>query len=179
MSFAAVRQSLLRDFVLCVEAGNVPPLNTYFAHYVKDGCTAAADDYRLVPITASASRFANTSSGCLTDCLFDLQSKYQQLVPDDWGGHVEKGSRDIATIGFNIREGVVLDIQEIQEATAYVDWARPKLDSLAWQNLLIHAVVEFGRYCHVQQVCLQPQYESSAKASGFVYDKALGCFVSA
>lgn len=177
MSFAEVRQTLLRDFVLCVERQSVPPLNTYLPGYVQSGCTVAPDDYRLLPITSPVVRFANSSSDCLTDCMLDLQSKYQQFVPDDWGGHLEKGSRDIGVIGFNILEGVVLDILEINPTTSYVAWAEPKLNALDWRRLLIHAVVDFGRYCKAKQIRLQPHHDGSAKASGFVYDQALNRFV--
>jgi hypothetical protein len=113
----------------------------------------------------------------LTDCLIDLQCKFQQFVPDDWGGHLEKGSRDVGVIGFDILDGVVLDIQEISKTTSYVEWAEPKLNALDWERLLIHAVVDFGRSCQAKQVRLQPQYEVSAKASGFVYDQVTDCFV--
>jgi hypothetical protein len=203
MGFAEVRRTLLRDFVLSVEQGKVPPLSGYLPDYVKSGFSVVPEDFRLLPLTPPALRFVNSSSHCVTDCLLDLQSKYQQFVPDDWGGHQEKGSRDLAVIGFNIREGLVLDILEIDKTTSFVDWAEPKLNSLDWERLLIHAVVDFGRYCQAQAVRLQPahcypagtdvaadptklaevqaelkqRYDGSARASGFVYDQGADCFV--
>ena len=177
MSFAEDRQTLLREFVLCVENQSVPPLSAYLPDYVKSGCTVAPDDFRLLPLTPPAVRFANTSSDCSTDCMLDLQSKYQQVVPDAWGGHLERGNRDIGVIGFNILEGVVLDILEINQTSSYIAWAEPKLNSLDWQRLLIHAVVDFGRSCQVKQVRLRPEYDRSAQASGFVFDQRLDCFV--
>ena len=135
--------------------------------------------------------------------MFDLQSKYQQFIPDGWGGHFERGSRDIGVIGFNILEGVVLDIGEINPTTSYVEWAQPKLNSLFWERLLIRAVVDFGRYCQAKQIRLPPahrcsaeaeivadpakseefqqalkqRYDGSAQALGFDFDQSLDCFV--
>ena len=203
MSFTEVRQALISDFALCVDGEKLPPLSSYLLDYVKPGSEVVPDDYRLLPLTAPALRFVNSSSNCLTDCILDLQSKYQHYIPDGWGGHYERGSRDIGGIGFNIIEGVVLDIQEINETTSYVEWARPKLDSLIWERLLIHAVVDFGRYCQAKQIRLQPahrypaeaevladpaksaefqqelkqRYDDSAKAMGFDFDHSLDCFV--
>ena len=205
MSFTEVRRALVRDFVLCFDHEKLPPLSSYLPDYVKSGCPVVADDYRLLPLTAPALRFANTSSNCLTDCMFDLQSKYQQFIPDGWGGHFERGSRDIGVIGFNILEGVVLDIGEINQTTSYVEWAQPKLNSLFWERLLIRAVVDFGRYCQAQQIrlpsahrCpaeaagvadpakseefqqeLRQRYDGSAEALGFAFDQSLDCFVLA
>lgn len=203
MSFVDVRQSLVRDFISCVEDKKVPPLGGYFPDYVKTGCDVPLDDYRLVPLTSTSLRFLSTSSNCLTDCMLELQSKYQQFVPDDWGGHMEKGRRDLGVIGFNILEGVVLDIQEINPTAAYLDWAEPKLNALEWERLLIRAVVDFGRSCGAEQIRLQPaesypagadvaadparlaqvrdalkqRYDANAKASGFEYDESVDRFV--
>jgi hypothetical protein len=203
MDFAELRQTLLRDFAFCVEKEKVPPLSECLPDYVKGGCEVAPDDYRLLPLTAPSLRFVNTSSHCLTDCMIDLQCKYRQFIPDDWGGHIEKGQRDLGVIGFNILEGVVLEILEINETGSFVDWAKPKLDSLHWERLLIQTVVDFGRSCEAKQIRLQPahrypvgaqvaadparsaevrevlkqRYDESAKACGFDYDPELDFFV--
>ena len=203
MSFTEVRQALVRDFVFCVDHEKLPPLGSYLSDYVKSGCTVVPDDYRLLPLTAPTLRLVSTSSDCLTDCLLELQSKYQQFVPDDWGGHMEKGRRDLGVIGFNILEGFVLDILEINPTAVHLDWARPKLDALDWERLLIHAVVDFGRSCQARQIRLQPahrypvgiqeaadparlaeirdglkqRYDGSAQASGFDFDQSLDRFV--
>jgi hypothetical protein len=144
-----------------------------------------------------------TSSDCLTDCMFELQSKYQQFIPSDWGGHMEKGWRDLAVIGFNIESGPILDIQEIHPTTGYPEWAEPKLSALQWERLLIRTVVEFGRACDAGQVRLLPahrcplgreleespvqraqtqqqlkrQYDDNAQALGFEYDQQAEQFV--
>ena len=203
MSFTQVWQAIVDDFVLCVDQEELPPLSGYFPDYVKSGSAVVPDDYRLVPLTPDSLRLLITSSNCLTDCMFELQSKYQQFVPDDWGGHLEKGRRDLGVIGFNVQEGIVLDIQEINKTTGYVDWAEPKLAALHWERLLIHAVVDFGRHCQAKQIRLQPahrypvdaetaadpaklaecqeellqNYDRSAQSSGFHFDEALDCFV--
>ena len=203
MSYADIRQSLVRDFASCVDDKRVPPLGGYFPEYVKTGCEVPLDDYRLVPLTATTLRFLVTCSNCLTDCMLELQSKYQQFVPDDWGGHMEKGRRDLGVIGFNILEGVVLDIQEINPTAAHLEWAEPKLNALEWERLLIRAVVDFGRVCGAKQIRLQPahsypagaevaadpvrladvrevlkkRYDDNANASGFAYDEGVDRFV--
>jgi hypothetical protein len=177
MTFADTWQSILHDFVLCVERGNIPPLSTYLSDYVASGSAEAAGDYRLVPLTPPAVRFANTSSDCSTDCMLELQAKYQQIVPDDFGGHLEKGNRDIAVIGFNVLDGPVLDIVEINKTTSYVEWSEAKLEPLDWQQLLVHAVVDFGRFCGAKQVRLPKEHDRCARAGGFVLDEGRGCFV--
>ncbi len=203
MSFTEVRQTIVHDFVFCVDHEKLPPLSGYFSDHIKSGCEAAPADYRLVPLTPAALRCLITSSNCLTDCMFELQSKYQQFVPDDWGGHMDKGRRDLAVIGFNILEGVVLDILELNPTTAHLDWAQPKLDALEWERLLIHAVVDFGRSCQAEQIRLLPahrcpvgaeaeadgakavefqdelkrRYDGSARTSGFIYDQTSDRFV--
>lgn len=203
MSFAEVRETLLRDFVLSVERQQVPPLSGYLPDYVKPGGAIELDDYRLVPLTATALRFLLPSSLCLTDGMLELQSKYAQFVPDDWGGHFEKGSRGLGVIGFNIRDGIVLEIVEINPATSYAAWAASKLESLEWERLLIRAVTEVGRCWQAQQIRVQPAhrhpvsaelaadparaaafqeelkrtYDASAQACGFRWDQALDCFV--
>ena len=203
MDFAEVRQTLLRDFEFCVEREQVPPLSTYLPTYVKTDGTVAPEDYRLLPLTAGSLRFASTSSSCLTDCLLDLQAKYQHFIPDGWGGRMERGSRDIGVIGFNILEGVALDIVEINQTSTYLEWAETRLAPLYWERLLIHAVVAFGRSCQAQEVRLQPAhrysggvplaadpaqaariqealrqtYDASAEALGFDFDQGRDCFV--
>ncbi len=203
MSFADVRQSLVRDFVTCVETQQVPPLAGYFSEHVKSGCEVSLDDYRLVALIPSGLRYLVTSSNCVTDCMFELQSKYAQFVPDDWGGHMEKGRRDVGVVGFNILEGIVLDIQELNPTGAHLDWAQPKLNALQWERLLIHAVVDFGRSCGAKQIWLQPahgcpvepdvaadpvrlatardelkqRYDDHATAAGFAYDPSVDRFV--
>ncbi len=192
MELAEARQSLVRDFVLVANQSNVPPLSDYFAEYVKPGGEVAADDFRLVPLTPPCLRFLMTTSDCLTDCMFELQSRYQQFIPSDWGGHMEKGWRDLAVIGFNIEQGPVLEIEEIQPTTGYPEWAEPKWCALDWPQLLIRAVIEFGRACGAQEVRMIPasryplgrdqqdseamqaerkqRYDDSARALGFDYD---------
>jgi len=203
MGFMEAWQAIVDDFVLCVDHEKLPPLSRFLSDYVKTGCDVAPADYRLVPLTPDLLRCLITSSNCLTDCMFELQSKYQQFVPDDWGGHMDKGRRDLAVVGFNILEGVVLEIQELNPTTAHLDWAQPKLDALEWERLLIRAVVDFGRHCQAKQIRLQPahrqpigaesaadpvksaglreelrqRYERIARESGFDFDRSLACFV--
>ncbi|NLF70185.1 MAG: hypothetical protein GX575_14195 [Candidatus Anammoximicrobium sp.] len=200
MSFTEAWQTLVENFVLCIDHEKVPQLGGYFSEYVKSGCEVAAADFRLVPLTPDLLRCLITSSNCLTDCMFELQSKYQQFVPDDWGGHMDKGRRDLAVVGFDILEGVVLDILELNPTAAHLDWAQPKLDSLEWERLLIRAVVDFGRSCRARQVrvlpasgcpskrgaatgveespeALKQRYDGAAEASGFEYDQTLDRFV--
>lgn len=177
MTFAEVRHTLLRDFVHCVERGQVPPVSAYLAEYVQPGCSAEPSDFRLVPLTPCVIRFANTSSNCLTDGMWELQSKYQQFVADDFGGHVEKGSRDLAVIGFNVVDGVVLDVQEIEQTCACVDWAEPILATLDWQGLLLRALVEYGRFCRATQIRLAREFEAVANAHGFDFAPQLNCYV--
>jgi hypothetical protein len=177
MNSVETRHAMLRDFALCVDNASLPPLRGYLTDYVKSGCAVEPEDFRLLPLTPSIIRFANTASDCLTDCLLDLQAKYRQFVPDDWGGHFVKGSRDLGVIGFNILEGVVLDIREINPTSSYEEWAAPMLDALDWQGLLVHAVVDFGRCCQARQIRLQPEHERVAEASGFVRDTETAGFV--
>ncbi len=203
MSFASVRQTLCRDFTSCFDQGKVPPLRGYLADYVKSGCTVVAEDFRLLPLTATSLRFLNATPNFLTDCLLELQSKFAEFVPDDWGGHLEKGHREIGVIGFNVLEADVLDIREIAPTTTFLGWAEPKLKSLEWEQLLLRAVIDFGRYCKAKQIRLradscspvgseqtadgEPPVESAndrkqisndrARALGFEYDRELDCFV--
>ncbi len=177
MISAEARQMLLRDFMLCVENGRIPPLRSYFSDYLVSGAAAEPGDYRLVPLTPPVLRFANTSSDCATDCMLELQSKYQHVMPDDFGGHLEKGSRDIGVIGFNLLDGPVLDILEIQQATCYVEWAEARLEVLDWQQLLVQAVVDFGRSCQATQIRLVKEQDRCARARGFAFDKTLDRFV--
>lgn len=203
MGVVEARPALARDFVRAASKAEVPPLSDYLADFVPAGCEAVPDDFRLVPLTPPCLRLLMTSSDCLTDCMFELQAKYQQFIPSDWGGHMEKGWRDLAVIGFNIEPGPILDIQEIHPTTGYPDWAEPKLNALQWERLLIRTVVEFGRACDAQQVRLLPahryplgrdleespslrdqtrqqlkrQYDDSAQALGFEYDPQLEQFV--
>jgi hypothetical protein len=204
MSLTETKDALSRDFVTCVEQDKIPPLGDYLPDYVKSGCSVEPADFRLVPISTTSRRFLNTSSDCVTDCMIELQCKYEQFVPDDWGGRMERGWRDIGVIGFNMIEGNSLEIQEINETKCHVDWAQPKLASLDWERLLIHAVIDFGRYCKAAQIRLLPahrcypgealagstpestaefqqqmkqRYDGSAEASGFAYDEATDSFV--
>lgn len=203
MSFADVWQSLLGDFLRSINEEKVPPLSGYFADYVQRGCEVEPDDYRLMALTPSTLQLVATSSNCLTDCMFELQSKFKHFVPDDWGGHMEKGRRDLGVIGFNILEGPVLDILEINKTGGYLDWAEPKLDALHWERLLIRAVVDYGRSCGAKQIRLQPahacplgieaaadpaqrallqeelkqRYDANATAMGFQFDENLDRFV--
>jgi len=167
----------MRGFVRCVDDQCVPPLGAFLPDFVREGYTVAPDDFRLLPLTPALVQLANVSSHCLTDCAFHLQSKYRQTIPDAWGGHLERGSRDVAIIGFNILEGVVLDILEINQPDSYLAWAEPILDALNWQQLLVRAVVEFGQSCQAQQIRLQPPYAGQVQPSGFAFDPALGCAV--
>jgi hypothetical protein len=135
--------------------------------------------------------------------MIELQCKYQQFIPDSWGGRTERGSRDLAVIGFNILEGIVLEIREVNTTTSFRDWAEPNLNRLRWDGLLIHAVIDFGRACQAREVTLpsassgvggaRPQsglvkpaelqaelearYDGNAKAFGFGYDAGRGSFV--
>lgn len=192
MELAEARQSLVRDFVLVASQSNVLPLSDYFAEYVKAGGEANADDFRLVPLTPPCLRFLMTTSDCLTDCMFELQSRYQHFIPSDWGGHMEKGWRDLAVIGFNIEPGPVLEIEELEPTRGYPEWAEPKWDALEWSQLLIRAVIEFARACGVRQILMAPasryplgrdqhdsaalqaelqqRYDDSARAMGFDFD---------
>ncbi|GEM_PF-1983998 len=203
MGFADVRQTLIRDFVQSVPAGHVPPLETYFQDFVREGEEAAASDYRLVPLTPPGLRLRYTSSNCLTDCMLELQSRYRQFVPSDWGGQVQKGWRDLGVIGFSILEGPELEIVEINTAEGFAEWAQPKRQALAWDRLLIRAVLDFAQASQVRQVRLQPaknyamgsetprdparlaeikatleqRYDGSATAMGFIWNETLDCFV--
>ena len=203
MSFVDVWQSLLGDFLLSIKEEKVPPLSGYFADFVKSGCEVVPDDYRLVALTPASLQLVATWSNCLTDCMFELQSNFKQFVPDDWGGHMEKGRRDLGVIGFNILEGPVLDILEINKTGGYLDWAEPKLNSLEWERLLIRAVIGYGRSCGAKQIRLQPahacplgieaakdpaqrallqeelkqRYDANATAMGFQYDPSIDRFV--
>jgi hypothetical protein len=167
MHVAEAGRTLAREFIRLASEADVPPLAETFAEFVKTGHEAAPDDYRLVPLTPPCLRLLMTSSDCLTDCMFELQSRYQQFIPSDWGGHMEKGWRDLAVVGFNIEPGPVLDILELEPTTGFPEWAQPKLDALDWQRLLIRAVVDFGRACHAQQVYAS---DENARALGFDYD---------
>ncbi|MCL4203227.1 MAG: hypothetical protein KJ000_12055 [Pirellulaceae bacterium] len=203
MVLAEARRSLIRNFALGVGDAQIPPLEGYFADCVRPGCEAAADDYRLVPLAPIALRFLMTSSDCLTDGMIELQSRYQQFIPSDWGGHMDKGWRDIGVVGFNVEDGPVLDILEINPTAGYLDWAEPKLSLLHWERLLVRAVVELGRGCGATQIRLQPahayplgqdaadapeqlaqfeqalkqRYDATAKALGFQYDSDLDRFI--
>lgn len=203
MALAEARRTLIRDFALGVGDAKVPSLEGYFADCVRAGCEAAADDYRLVPLTPIALRFLMTSSDCLTDGMIELQSRYEQFIPSDWGGHKDKGWRDIGVVGFNVEDGPVLDVLEINPTAGYLDWAEPKLNLLHWERLLVQAVVELGRCCGATQIRLQPahayplgrdaaddperlaqfeeelkqRYDGTANALGFKYDEGLDRFV--
>jgi hypothetical protein len=203
MSPTVTRQRLLHDFASCWESDQVSPLDSYLSDYVKDGCNVDVEEWRLVPLNATSVSVRGTSPDCLADCLIELQSKYQQFVPDDWGGRMERGWRYIGVIGFNILDDVVFDVQELCEATTHVDWAVPKMELLFWERVLLHAVVDYGRHCGAKQVrlprtpccprrptavtestaptdvqqTLERRYKDSAKALGFVEDQQQNCFV--
>jgi hypothetical protein len=203
MGFAEVKQALLGDLVRCVQDETIPPLSGYLADYVRSGCEVKPEDFRLLPLTPTSLRFLETSSECVTDGMMELQCKYQQFFPDDWGGRVERGHRDLGVIGFNILEGVVLDIREINATTSHLDWAEPILNELWWERLLVRAVVDFGRSCKAKQIRLQPappdpldakngldpdmsaealqglkqRYDGSAESCGFTHAPEAGCFV--
>jgi len=203
LSFSETRQQLLRDFLFCVEEEKIPPLGEYFADYVRSGGSVSPDEYRLFPITASALGWLATSSDCLTDCMIELQSKYEEQIADTMGGHTERGWREFGVAGFNILEGPTLDILAIEETTRRRDWAEPKLESIDWERVLLRAVVDFGRCAKARQVRLLPadlcppsdeiksdpakldafraglkrRHDDNAKAFGFEYDKALERFV--
>jgi len=158
MSFAEAKRALLRDLVFCVERGDVPPLADYLPDYVRSGCEATVDDYRLIPITAVSLRYMSTTSVCVTDCLVELQCKYEQFVADSFGGRKERGHREVATIGFNLLDGILLDVREIDRAGVFTDWVEEKLSCLDWQRLLLHTVVDMARFCQAKRVALQPAH---------------------
>ena len=203
MEFAEVKRHVLRDFLLCVEKETIPPLSQYFPEYVRNGGSISADDYRLLPVTAGALGSLITFAECLTDCIIALRSNYKEHVADELGGHVAKGWRELGVVGFNVLEGIVLDIVVIEKTTRHLDWADRKLEYMRWEGMLIHAVVDFGRYCEAKQVRLQPadqcppsaeiksnrarldefrtglreRHDDNARAFGFDYDEALDRFV--
>ena len=203
MDSCTEKERVLRDFLFCVEKEKIPSLGQYFGHYVKQGTSVSPDDYCLLPITATGLGCVTTSSDCLTDCMIELRARYQEYVPDEFGGHTERGWREVGVIGFDVLEGMVLDILAIEKTTWLVDWADPRLECIDWERLLIHAVVDFGRYCKAKQVRLQPAHQCSpsaetkadparlnefrarlkerhddnARAFGFAYEKALDRFV--
>ena len=177
MTISEVRQAPIRDFMTCVDKDRVPPLDGYLQDYVKSGCAAESADYRLVPLAAPSLRFVQTASNCLTDCMFELQSKYEHFIPDGWGGRMERGWRDIGVIGFNIQEGITLDIQEINPTVCHEQWAETRLACLDWERMLIHAVVDFARSCQATQVTCHATYGDIAKQSGFEVAEAEDCLV--
>ena len=203
MSFSEAKQHVLRDFLFCVQNKSIPSLSQYFPDCVRNSGSISPDDYRLLPITATVLGCVTTSSDCLTDGMLELQSQYEERIAGEWGDYTEKGWREVGVIGFNVLPGIVLDIEAIEKTTQHLDWADPKLDSLEWERILIHAIVDFGRYCKAKQVRLQPgrqcpasaeigakrarfdecqtavkqRHDDNARASGFDYDKALHRFV--
>ena len=203
MDFSELKEHVLRDFLFCVEKERIPPLGQYLPDYVKHGGSISAADYCLLPITATALGCVTSSSACVTDCMIELQANYEEYVPDEFGGHTERGWRELGVIGFDVLEGIVLDILEIEETTWLVDWAEPRLRSIKWERILIHAVVDFGKYCKAKQIRLQPahqcppsaevkadparleefraglkqRHDDNARALGFDYDEALDRFV--
>ena len=203
MTFSQVKQQILRDFLFCVQKETIPPLSQYFRDYVRSPGSISPDDYCLLPITAGVLGWLTTSSACFTDCMIELQSDYEEQVVDEWGGHTEAGWREVGVIGFNISEEIVLDIVAIEKTTRCLDWADPKLECINWERILIHTVVDFGRYCKAKQVRLQPanqcppsseikanptrldefqkglkrRHDDNARAFGFDYEKELERFV--
>jgi len=67
-------------------------------------------------------------------------------------------------IGFNIIEGVVLDIQEINQTTSLrrLGQAQAGLPLLGTSS--DRAVVDFGRSCQAKQIRLQPAHRYPAEA---------------
>ncbi len=177
MTPSEVRQAPIREFMTCVDQQRIPPLGDYLQDYVKSDCAADSAEYRLVPLAAPSLRFVQTSSMCLTDCMLELQSKYEHFIPDGWGGRMEKGWRDLGAIGFDIQEGLTLEIREINQTLCHEQWAEPRLACLDWQRLLVHGVVDFGRSCGATQVTCDAAYSDVAKRSGFEYVESSGCFV--
>jgi hypothetical protein len=167
MVISELRQAPIRDFMSCVDKQRVPPLEGYLQDYVRSGCAAESADYRLVPLAAPSLRFVQTASMCLTDCMFELQAKYEHFIPDGWGGRMERGWRDAGAIGFNIAEGITLDIQELNRTVCHEQWAEPRLACLDWERMLIHAVVDFARLCQAKRVTCVAAYSEIAKQSGF------------
>jgi hypothetical protein len=166
MTFPETKERILHDFLFCVEKGTIPTLGGYLPSYLKRGATVSPDDYRLFPITATALGCLTTSSDCLTDCMMELQAKYEDYIPDEFGGRTLKGWREIGVVGFDVLQGMVLDILEIERTTWLPDWAEGRLGSIDWGRLLVHAVVDFGRYCGARQVRLQPAREWGPSAEG-------------
>jgi hypothetical protein len=178
MSAAAVDQSLPSDFTWCVDRELVPPLSGYLAEYVRDGCGAEPTDYRLMPISAATQQFAETGCHCLTDCAFELQAKYEQFIPDDWGGRMDRGWRDAAVVGFNLNEGPSLDIEEIDETVCHREWAEPRLACLDWRRLLVRAVQEFARHCGAPRVTLHADLAELAQQCGFQCHETDGRYIA-
>ncbi len=203
MNFADLRQTLTRDFMRSAAAGRVPPLETYFHDFVRSDAPLTPGDFRLRPLTPPCLRMLYTSSNCLTDCMLELQARYRQVVPSAWGGHLQKGWRDLGVIGFNFLDGPELEIVEINPADGFHDWAQPMLQGLAWEQLLIHAVLDFCQAWQARRVLLQPaknyplgsdapreptrltevkeglaqRYDGSARAMGFGWDETRDRFV--
>ena len=202
MSFSKAKEHLLSDFLFCVEKENIPSLGQYFSDCATNGGGTSPDDYYLLPITPTALGCLTTSSDCLTDGMIELRSNYKEYVTDELGGHTEKGWRELCVIGFNVLEGITLDIQALDRSPVHLEWVDSKLHSLDWGRVLISAVVDFGKYYKAKQVRLRPahrcpppeeiksdpakldefliglgqRHDDSARAFGFDYDKALDCF---
>lgn len=204
MSCSEAKRSLARDFATCVQQETIPALESYLAEYVRPGCAVEAGDWRLVPLTTTARRFFNGSSDCVADCMLELQCKYQQFIPDDWGGRMDRGWRDIGVIGFNLLPDGNLEIVEINETQCHTEWAETVQNALDWERLLIRAVIDFGRRCGAARIRLQParrcypvellaasspqrsaafqeqarrRYDGNAEVCGFGYDREDDCFV--
>jgi hypothetical protein len=177
MRLSELRQAPTRDFMTCVDEQRIPPLGDYLQSYVRSGSTVDPAEYRLVPLAAPSLRFVQTSSMCLTDCMLELQSKYEHFIPDGWGGRMDKGWRDLGAIGFDIREGLTLEIREINQTVCHEQWAEPRLACLDWKRLLVHAVVDFARSCQAKQVTCDAAYRDVAEQSGFEYLESSDCCV--
>jgi hypothetical protein len=203
LGFSEAKQHVLRDFLFCVQNESIPALRQYFPDFVRNGGSLSPDDYRLFPITATALGCLTTSSDCLTDGMLELQARYEQRIPGEWGDYTERGWREVGVIGFNVLPGIVLDIVAIEKTTRPPDWADPKLEGLAWEQILIRAVVDFAQVCKAKQIRLQPgqqcppsteiradparlaafqaaakrRHDDNARASGFDHDEALHRFV--
>lgn len=181
MSLATVRQTPIAQFLACLDQSAIPPLKDYLPQFVRDGCEAEAEAYRFVPLAASTLRFIETGSPCLTDCTLELHSKYELFIPDDWGGRMDRGWRDVAAIGFNVESvddvAFELVIREINQTTCHKEWAEPRLDVLDWQGLLIQAVVDFGRFCGAVRIAADELYADVVQRCGFTHEPTMSRFV--
>lgn len=172
MAVADVQPELLNDFAWCVDREQVSSLGDYLPDFVRGDQEVDPADYRLMPITAATMQYAQSGCHCVTDCMFELQAKYEHFIPDDWGGRMDRGWRDAAVIGFNANAGVSLDIEELAETACHYDWAEPRLACLDWARLLVHAVLDFAKTCGARRVTLNIELADIAQQCGFEYSEA-------